>query len=425
MGTVKITPARFNGEVTIPPSKSQAHRAILCAALADGVSKISPVVHSMDMEATIGAVKALGAHVEWKEDVLTVRGGLFQKKQAEIDCIESGSTLRFLIPIAAAGGAETVFYGRGRLPQRPLGAFLNLLPSHGVPCESDGGLPLKIKGRLEPGVYQLAGNVSSQYVTGLLLALPLLSGDSEIILTTPLESKGYVDMTLDVMRSFGVLVEEREARYVIPGGQRYKNSEFNVESDWSQAAFFLIAGALNGGTALNGLSPSSIQGDKTVCELLREMGAEIKEEGSVLRAEKSELHGVTIDASQIPDLVPALAVACAFAKGDSLIHGAARLRVKESDRIRSTLDGLRAMGAEVEEREDGMLIHGGRPLHSGFIDGFNDHRIVMAFTMAASCVQGDTYITTWESVKKSYPGFFEDFKRIGGNADVISLGDEH
>lgn len=423
MGELKITPSFLSGKVHIPPSKSQAHRAILCAALADGESRVQPVSDSKDMEATVRGVTALGACASAEREVLAVNGtGLFSCPDAEIDCGESGSTLRFLVPIAAAGGAEVSFIGTGRLPQRPIGAYLELLPAHGVYCESSGGLPLHIKGKLQPGDYTLAGNVSSQYITGLLLALPLLKGDSRIILASPLESKGYVDMTIDVMHSFGVTSRETEYGYCVPGNQTYQNGSYRVEGDWSQAAFFLVAGALNGAVTLTGLRQDSLQGDKAILPLLRRMGAKITQTSGGLHVCKSALHGITANVSDIPDLVPVLAVACAAAEGKSVIYGGARLRLKESDRIESTVQGLRALGVQVEETKDGMVIHGVPSFSGGTVDSYNDHRIAMAFSVAAIGSIGSVHIRGWESVRKSYPGFYSDYRALGGLADVIHMG---
>lgn len=424
MGSMKLAPSCLQGTVHIPPSKSQAHRAILCAAMAKGESIIEPVAASKDMEATLRVVQSLGVAVRRDGARLTIDGSkLFSAHSALIDCGESGSTLRFAIPIAAVGGMDTTFIGQGLLPQRPLGAYLDLLPRHGVPCASKGGLPLQIEGQLTPGVFSLPGNVSSQYITGLLLALPLLEGDSEIVLTTPLESAGYVDMTLDVMASFGVTAEKTAAGYRVPGKQTYCAHSYQVEGDWSQAAFFLTAGALNGAVTLTGLHENSLQGDQAIVSVLKQMGARIEETQAGIFVQKCILHAIETDVSQIPDLVPVLAVACAFAKGRSVIRGGERLRFKESDRIASTLAGLRAIGVPVTETADGMVIEGGAALHGGSIHGYNDHRIVMAFAVAALCLPDEVIISDRESIAKSYPEFFTHYQQLGGVADVVSLGE--
>ncbi|MBE6720371.1 MAG: 3-phosphoshikimate 1-carboxyvinyltransferase [Ruminococcaceae bacterium] len=400
MSLVKIQNSILSGSVTVPASKSAAHRALICSFLAGGGS-VKPIVESNDMHATLGAIDAVKNNKEF------------------CDCIESGSTLRFMIPVAAALGREITFTGSGKLPQRPIGDYLSLLPGHGVKCESEGGLPLKISGQLKSGRYELAGDVSSQYVTGLLLALPILDGDSEIVLTTPLQSKPYVDMTVAVLKSYGVTVDESEKGYFIKGNQKYKVQDFTVEGDWSQAAFFLSAGAIGGDITVCGLDLGSTQGDKEIVNVLKKFGAKITVTDCGVRAEKSELCGVNIDAKDIPDMVPSIAVTAAFAKGKTVISGAERLRFKESDRIESVVTNLRKMGVPVSETPDGMIIEGSR-VCGGDLCGYNDHRIVMAFSVAGLFAQGTTTITDSESINKSYPQFFDDYNRLGGMANVIS-----
>ena len=423
METVEIQKSFLQGEIKIPPSKSAAHRSIICAALAKGVSLVSPISLSKDIKATIFAVKSIGAKVEINGDTLIIDGtNTFINKSAEIDCCESGSTLRFLIPICAVGGVNAVFVGQGKLPERPIGAFLDLLPQHNVECESAGGLPLKIKGKLTNGEFKIQGNISSQYITGLLLSLPLLDGDSEIILTTSLESKAYVDMTIDIMKSFGVTIETTQSGYFIKGRQEYKPQNFIVEADWSQAGFFITAGAINGDLKLLGLNINSVQGDKEVVNIFKKMGADLTFEDNILYVKKSRLVGVDIDASQIPDAVPTLAVALAFAKGKSKIYGAERLRIKESDRIESTVNGLNNIGIKAVATSDGMIIYGDSAV-CGKIKGYNDHRIVMSFSVAGSNIDGVTVIDDAMSVNKSYPDFFDEFNKLGGKANVISVGE--
>jgi 3-phosphoshikimate 1-carboxyvinyltransferase len=292
------------------------------------------------------------------------------------------------------------------------------LPEHGVKCECQGKLPLKISGKLESGTYKLAGNISSQYITGLLLALPLLDGDSEIVLTTELQSKPYVDMTIKVMSDFGVEVSETENGYFVKGNQTYQKRDYIVESDWSQAAFFLVAGAINGDVVLKGLDMNSTQGDKEIVNILKRFGADIQIGDDFIRCKKSQLKGINIDATDIPDTVPSLAVCSAFAQGETVISGAQRLRFKESDRIESVVTNLKKMGVDVKETPDGMIIKGGN-VHGGELDGYNDHRIPMSFSIAALCADGETTITDAQSINKTYPTFFEDYNSIGGKADVL------
>lgn len=400
MSIVKIQNSILRGEITVPPSKSAAHRALVCSFLAGG-GKVSPIISSNDMQAMQQVIASLKAD------------------KSIVDCIESGNTLRFMIPVAAALGKSCTFVGMGRLPERPITDYLRLLPEHGVKCTAaDGKIPLTIEGKLTPGTFEIAGNISSQYITGLLLALPILDGDSKIVLTTQLQSKPYVDMTIKIMGDFGVEVEEKPYGYFVRGNQKYITRDYTVESDWSQAAFFLVAGAINGDITLKGLDLNSAQGDKKIVDALKKFGADIEIRENEIRCKKSSLKGIDIDVSDIPDTVPSLAVAAAFAQGTTVIRGGERLRLKESDRIESVVTNLKRMGINVEEKPDGMVITGGGA-RGAELFGFNDHRIPMAFSVAALEAQGITIITDAQSINKTYPTFFDDYNSLGGKADVI------
>lgn len=423
MDFVQVYPGKLQGTVTIPPSKSDAHRAVICAALSRGVSKIAPIELSEDITATLRAVETLGVSVRLEENVLTVDGSaLGTARSRELDCGESGSTLRFFIPIAAALGLPVRFTGRGRLPQRPLGTYLECLPPSGVNCQSTGGLPFSIHGKLQGGRFAVAGNVSSQFITGLLLALPLTGEDSEIVLTTPLQSAGYVEMTIRTMAAFGVTVEKTMAGYRIAGGQRYQPQNYAVESDWSQAGFYLAAGALGSRLALHGLRRDSIQGDRTAEAVFSAFGAQLEWQGKALIVSPGVLRGIAVDASQIPDLVPPIAAAAALAEGESKITGAGRLRLKESDRLAAMASAINALGGSVQEEEDGLVIQGVSSLKGGRVSGCNDHRIVMAMAVAALRAGGPVEITDPHSIRKSYPSFFKEYNRLGGNAHVFHMG---
>ena len=399
-----VYPGRLSGAVRVPASKSAAHRALIAAALANGESRVGLRALNRDIEATMTCLAALGAEFTAADDSLHVRPVRVQKDaDVVLDCGESGSTLRFLIPLACVLGVRARFTGRGRLPERPNAALTEALRRRGARIDSDL-LPMTVEGPIGGGTYALPGNVSSQYVTGLMLALPLLRGDSEIVLTTPLESAAYVDMTLRTLRQFGVRVDAAPAGWRVPGGQSYALPEgqlIEVEGDWSAAAFWLAANAMGSDIRLEGLSEDTAQGDRAVVGLL---GRPV------------------IDASGVPDLVPALAVAAAARPGRTVISGAARLRWKESDRLAATADLLNALGGRAEATEDGLLIEGRRPLHGGAVDGRNDHRIVMAAAIAATVADGPVTITDAQAVAKSYPDFFRDFIALGGLADVEPLG---
>lgn len=423
------------GNVTVPPSKSAAHRALLCAVLSGGKTTVYNIDESRDMEATLEAVRSLGAHVVYEKSGKAVKvdaSALGSVHEGEIDCIESGSTLRFLIPVAAALGGTWRFTGRGRLPERPLGVYAELLPEHGVKFCSAGGLPLEVSGKLSSGSYCLPGNISSQFITGLLLALPLLNGDSEIILTSPLESKGYVELTCSVLKDYGIHVEATETGWHIPGSQTFTPREYTVEGDWSQAAFFLSMAALSPQGAkvrLHGLNPDSVQGDKACLARFGGFGLKTVWEGPVLAAwnpysEKpyGGLQGYTINAAQIPDMVPALAVCAALCEGETRITHAERLRLKESDRLAAMEQAINAVGGRARAVTDGLVIQGVPFLRGGTALGQNDHRVVMSLAAGALRSRGEISVTEEQSIGKSYPGFFEDFRKLGGNAHVVHLG---
>ena len=402
---VTVRPGRLCGRVTVPASKSAAHRALICAALADAPTVLSPNALNGDIEATVRCLSALGARIT-RADALTVFPiGASVPEDAgslrELDCGESGSTLRFLLPVACALGARIRFVGRGRLPERPNAALVEALRAHGAAIDSDR-LPMNASGALTGGVYALPGNVSSQYITGLLLALPLLPKDSRIILTAPLESAAYVDMTVDMLARFGIVVEATGTGWHIPGAQAYRTpGRFYIEGDWSAAAFWLAANAMGSDIEVDGLSDDTAQGDRAMPALLAQ---------------------TRIDASNVPDLVPALAAAAAIRPGRTVITGAARLRLTESDRLSAVADMLRALGGQAEVTPDGLIIDGGRPLHGGEVDGANDHRIVMAAAILATRADGPVRIPGAEAVNKSYPEFFDHFTALGGNIDVESAG---
>ena len=291
----KIIPKKLRGTVTVPPSKSQAHRAVIAACLAHGTSEIKNIAFSQDISATIGAMEAFGANVTTQGSSLTVSGNQPQPTEnAVIDCAESGSTLRFLIPMAWVSGRKTTFTGRGRLMARPLDPYFALCDSEGIRYERTEST-VTFCGKLKGGSYRLPGNISSQFITGLLFALPLLASDSVLELTTEVESVGYIQMTLDILQSFGVSVtHDNYQTYYIPGGQSYKPCEVTIEGDYSQAAFYLCANAMGSDVEVLGLNPDSSQGDREIVSIIARFG--------------EPLSGITIDVSQIPDLVPVLAV---------------------------------------------------------------------------------------------------------------------
>ncbi len=411
----------LSGSVPAPASKSAAHRAAICAALSPVDSALSPIQMTQDMTATINAATALGAKAHWDGGVLSMQGISTPPQTARLHCGESGSTLRFFVPIAAALGVDAHFYGEGRLPQRPMTPLIDALCGHGVVFDSPKDAILSVRGQLQSGIFALPGDVSSQYITGLLFALPLLQGESEIRLTSPLQSRGYVDMTIDAIQACGVQLEATHSGWRILGGQQYHNTISTIEGDYSGGAFWLCAGALAKGSSLSvtGLTPCSLQGDRAVLDVLQQMGANIVREGSQVTVTHSPLSAVDIDAADIPDLVPILAVTAAVANGTTIIYNAERLRIKESDRLETVTAGLTALGAEITQYPDKLVIAGKELLDGGTVDSFGDHRIAMAMAVAALGCQNPVTILGGECVAKSYPDFWEDYAALGGVVHVL------
>lgn len=407
---IRISPSKLRGDLSVPASKSCAHRSIICAALAEGVSHLSGVTMSKDIEATIGAMTALGAEFTVNGGDITVKGAGGRKAHdCVIDCNESGSTLRFIIPIAAALGTNTEFRGRGRLPQRPIDIFIRELGKNGVSFGYQNTMPFTVSGGLKSGRFEIEGDVSSQFITGLLFALPLLDGDSDIVLTSHLESRPYVDITIDTLRRFGVSVTETDEGFRVKGGQRYIARDEHIEGDYSQAAFFCVANALGSEVELHNLVENSVQGDKKILEIISDM------------CYNGNIGHYRADCSDIPDLVPILAVLGAFGRGDSVIYNAKRLKIKESDRLQTTAALLNNLGGSVDITDDGLIIHPTGAMHGGTVDSFGDHRIVMAAAIAATAIDGEVVIKGAEAAEKSYPAFFDDYRKLGGKANVIIL----
>ena len=411
-----IFPGARTGRVHIPASKSQAHRLLICAALGEETCEIVCDGVSADIAATAKCLNALGAKVERTETGFLVSP--IQKVPegcCELLCGESGSTLRFLLPVVGALGAQAAFRREGRLPQRPLAPLDGVLTAHGMTLSEDGDL-LLCSGQLQTGNYEIAGNVSSQYISGLLMALPRLTGESTLTVTGPLESAAYIAMTEDALRLSGVDFSKNGASYAIPGGQRFRLPVRTVvEGDWSNAAFFLCMGALSKeGVTVEGLNLQSSQGDRGVLDVLRRFGAEVGEEGDTVTVRRGTLRGVTIDASPIPDLIPVLSVVASVAAGETRVENASRLRLKESDRLKSTANLLRALGGQVEEKEDGLVITGVPALHGGAVETQNDHRLAMSAATAACAATGEITVDNDGCVAKSYPRFWEDFSSLKG-----------
>lgn len=425
MKKVKLEPSKLSGDIKIPPSKSLCHRAIICAALCENESLIKNFVMSDDMIATIGGMKVLGAKIEQlknesEEIELRISGG-YEKVGDSIDCIESGSTIRFLIPIALLDNKSVTFDGRGKLVTRPLGPYKEMFEKHNIAyIYKDDKLPLTVKGCLKNGEYLLEGNISSQFITGLLFTLPLLDGDSKIVITTELESKGYVDLTLDMLQKYGICIENRGYKeFIIKGNQKYRKRDYYVEGDFSQAAFWIVAGLIGNSIRCLDLNIESLQGDKVILDIVEAMGGSIEINEDFVKVYKSDTSGIVIDASQCPDLVPILAVLASVSRGTTRIVNAARVRIKESDRLKAISVELRKLGADIEELEEGLIINGVEKLCGGEVDSWNDHRIAMALAIASIRCEEPVIINNSGAVKKSYPGFWKDFKSLGGIVETV------
>ncbi len=415
-----LTPGRIcRGTVAAIPSKSDAHRLLLCAALADAPTEISVGEGelSADIHATMACIAALGGRVERTAQTLCVTPIDPAKLTAPVtcDCGESGSTARFLLPIAAVAGhvAPITLTGHGRLPQRPFAPLCDALRAGGADIDRDL-LPITARGGLRAGEFSIAGNISSQYITGLLLALPLLEADSRITLTTPLESRGYVDMTLSTLARFGIRVKCDDAGWQVPASPYRSPGRIAAEGDWSNAAFWLCAGAVSGMVSVRGLSAGSCQGDRRIADILRRFGAEVVSCGDIVTVSPAPLRGITLSVADIPDLVPILAVVAAAAKGETRFTDAGRLRLKESDRLATVSAMICALGGDARIEGDTLIVRGGKPLCGGRVESANDHRIAMSAAVAALLCTDEVELLGAEAVEKSYPAFWADYDRLCG-----------
>ena len=410
---VTIYPKKLSGKVTVPPSKSVAHRMIIAAALAKGRSEISNLSSSVDILATIECMRALGTEIDLHDNTAVIKGIDNVPEKAVLNCCESGSTLRFLIPVACALGVQTTFIGRANLPKRPITPLTDELPEHGInfdfsKAEKGDSLPCTVSGKLTSGKYSMSGSVSSQFITGLLFALSLLEGDSEIVLTSHLQSKPYVDITIGTLKEFGVEIAETKDGYFVKGSQKLKPFNGTVEGDYSQAAFFEVANSLGSDIDIEGLNVNSFQGDKEIIEICRKM---------VYNNEKG-MKPFDIDCSDIPDLVPILTVLATFCDGKSYIRNVARLRIKECDRLAAMTENINKLGGKVKAFDDSLEIEGVRSLTGGEVQSFVDHRIAMSMAVVATKCESPLKILGAECVSKSYPDFFDVYRSLGGEVSA-------
>ncbi len=414
--TVTLDPKTvLSGKLDIISSKSDIHRCIICAALSDKPTKIRFTGLSKDIITTVECVKMLGAKAEFLDGCITVapcdKSRIMQG--LTLDCSESGSTARFLLPVAAAICKNVTLTGSGRLPERPFLPLCESLSRQGAAFSSDK-LPITVTENLKHGgVFEIPGNISSQYISGILLCLPLFPEGGEVRITTPLESAGYVDMTVDTMTKFGIEIQKGENSYKVMPNQSYKSPEFiRAQGDWSSAAFWLCADALGANVELCGLDEKCPQGDRRVIEILEKFGAKKIETDDGIIIEAGRLHGIEIDAANIPDLVPVLSVVACAARGKTKIYGAKRLRLKESDRLETTRDFLTRLGADVTVTDDGLEIEGKGKLDGGTVFGHNDHRIVMSGAICSLICKNQVIIDGAQAVEKSYTTFFSDFDKL-------------
>ena len=422
LGQVIINPTpELAGVLKAPPSKAYTHRSLIAAALSEGRSDIVNPLSSDDSEATLGAVQAYGALVEREEDVWKVTGRSEPVAPSNVvDCGESGATIRFMTPVSALAKGISVLTGRSQLLRRPIGPLLHSMRELGVTCYTvrGGGYPpvIVFGGRIHGGRTSLRGDVSSQFVSGLLFAAPRAQNDVVIRLTTNLESRQYVDMTLNVLNLHGIKVETSSdlREYYVKKRQEYKPTNHMIPGDYSSAAFILAGAAITGSRiTVKDLARESFQGDKAIIQILSNMGANINVSEDSVRIHGGQLSGLEIDVDQIPDLVPVIVVLGCYAKGRTVIRKAGRLRIKESDRLSTLASELGKMNTSIHVADDTLTVKGSSSIRGAVIDPHGDHRIAMACSIAALGAEGSTTIRDAECVNKSYPRFYEDLKRIG------------
>ena len=415
---VTLSTSTPNGKVKAIASKSAAHRALICAAFASESTEIICTETNADIDATARCLGALGAKITRREDRFVVLPIKNVPPHAMLDCGESGSTLRFLLPIVSALGCTAEFKMAGRLPSRPLSPLREELESHGVSLSDAGSNPLMMSGKICAGEYKIRGDVSSQFISGLLFALSIIEGESRIVLTSAIESAPYINMTLKTLYDFGADISIDERGFTVRGVKKLTSPKsIAIEGDWSNAAFMLAAGAVVKGAnvSVTSLDADSLQGDRAILELLVRFGADVRRKNDKITVRSGELCGIDIDATNIPDLVPILAVVAAAANGRTVIRGASRLKLKESDRLASISDMLFTLGASIAKTDDGLIIDGGKRLAGAVVSSHADHRIAMSAAVASLLCDGEVTITDAEAVAKSYPAFWDDVISLGFN----------
>ena len=400
------------GELSPPPSKSVLHRYIIASSLAKGVSKIENISFSEDIIATIEAMKKLGANIEQKENYLLIDGSDTFKnlnENIEIDCNESGSTLRFLFPLSIVEENKVLFKGRGKLFKRPMTPYFENFEKYKIKHSYIDENKILLEGKLKAGIYEIDGNISSQFITGLLFSLPLLEGESKIIINGKLESSNYIDISLDCLSKFGIkIINNSYQEFIIEGNQSYRAGNYRTEADYSQAAFFLVANAIGSNIKINDLSEDSLQGDKKIIDYISEIDNWNSKDTLVL------------DGSETPDIIPILSLKAAVSGKKIEIVNVERLRIKESDRLKATVEELSKLNFDLIEKKDSILINSREALKANknekivSLSAHSDHRIAMMIAIAATCYDGEILLDNLDCVKKSYPNFWEVFLSLGG-----------
>jgi 3-phosphoshikimate 1-carboxyvinyltransferase len=408
----------LNGEITVPISKSYAHRVLIACALSDRPTTVNGRLIGEDIKATIDCLSSLGVVFDRKSENKTV---IYPLNSIRIDrpvlnVSESGSTLRFMLPLAAALGVSARFKGSERLSKRPISELVDSLKRHGANFDREE-IPFSVCGKLVPGDYEINGEISSQYITGLLLSLPILGKESRITVQGNAVSASYLDITLDVLNQFGIFPQKTSDGFIIKGNERYTSpGEISLEADWSGACFYAVAGALSGRIKIFGLNPLSKQGDRIVMDLLKKAGGNVLVENNGIVFSQGKIESLEFSAKNCPDIVPIMSILLARAEGKSIIAETERLRLKESDRLSAILEILRVFGVDAESEDDKLYIIGGQ-IKGGELPGFNDHRMVMSEAIAVVGTQETVSIWGAQAINKSYPDFFRDFEMLGGTVE--------
>ncbi len=414
-----IRKSKVDGVVDIPPSKSYTHRALICSGLAKGKSRIINPLDCDDTNATLECLRKIGVKIEKKKKFWEVEGGGLQTPKKELFCRQSGTTMRFMAAICSLVDGKSKLTGDQSLLRRPIKPLVEGLNQLGVNAYCDGNFPpVIIEGNLKGGKTKIPGNVSSQFVSAILLVSPLAEDNVNIGLTTELESKPYVRMTMETQRDFGVKVKFSDdlTNFSITP-QKYKSTNYNVEGDWSSAAFLLVVGVIAGRVEVKNLNLESLQADRRILNILEKMGAKVTRKKDSVIVEKSKIKPIEVDLSDSPDLFPIVCILCSLANGESRISGIERLRIKESDRIAAMKEGLIKMGIRFKENRDNVMIRGSKPIGT-IVDPRNDHRIAMAFGVLGLVTEGEIVVKNSECVSKSFPEFWSIIKNIGGNIKI-------